>query len=386
MAFNRRFGLVLLILILLACGVYLQASGFGRLIHNQIVMALNKPEGSFDPAKTAVQPDYALLQNWAAIPGKDGPAMLVPAGLNDAVTQGESPVDVFYIHPTGYLSGASWTSPMDSSSSTEENTEWMMAYQASIFNGCCNIYAPRYREASIYAYLAESTEERDEVLDFAYRDVEAAFDYFIEHHNSGRPFIVASHSQGTHHATRLISDRIDQSPLREQLVAAYLLGATVIGVKPEWVNSLHYITICETAEQTGCFNHWDTIADNGLAIANLIPSVCINPLNWSSSGGRVPASRHQGALPVRHVFNINFVYDDSPQRDAVTRLDAPLPGLTWAECRDGILRVGRLNRDDFADLNRLGNYHVLDYTLFYVDIRENAKVRIQSFFQARDDA
>jgi hypothetical protein len=45
----------------------------------------------------------------------------------------------------------------------------MMANQASAYNGCCNVYAPRYRQANIFAYFRGN---RDEVL---------AFDYFLEH-------------------------------------------------------------------------------------------------------------------------------------------------------------------------------------------------------------
>ena len=33
----------------------------------------------------------------------------------------------------------------------------------------------------------------------------AAFQYYLEHYNNGRPFIIASHSQGTYHAKRLIT-------------------------------------------------------------------------------------------------------------------------------------------------------------------------------------
>ena len=83
----------------------------------------------------------------------------------------------------------------------------MLANQASQFNGCCNVYAPRYREASIFAYLKGDAKLREQVLGFAYKDVARAFDYFIENYNGGRPFILASHSQGTHHGERLIKRR-----------------------------------------------------------------------------------------------------------------------------------------------------------------------------------
>ena len=72
---------------------------------------------------------------------------------------------------------------MDPDSGTEENTHWMMANQASAFNGCCNVYAARYREASIFAYLSATEAETAEVLAFAYQDVAAAFAHFIKELN-----------------------------------------------------------------------------------------------------------------------------------------------------------------------------------------------------------
>jgi len=385
-----RLGLIgfTIALFLLITGTYLHSSGYGALIVRQIVMASSKPGAPFNPAETVPRPAYTDINNWAAFPGLTGPATLVATGLNDAVTQGEAPVDVFYIHPTGYLSGASWTSPMNKRSAAEENTEWMMAYQASAFNGCCNVYAPRYREASIYAYLADTTEERDAVLEFAYQDVEAAFDYYIEHHNRGRPFIIASHSQGTHHATRLIQRRIDSTPLYQRMVAGYLLGATVIGIRRDWLDQLHNISLCQSADDVACIVHWDTVAENGRSIAGSVDTICINPLAWNKTSDPISANQHRGALEINHLFINDFGYDNSPQRTNIEKLGRILPGLTSAECRNGRLIVNRMDPDHFEGLDRLGNYHVLDYTLFYKDIRDNAKLRANTFLartQPSDD-
>ena len=66
--------------------------------------------------------------------------------------------------------------------------------QASVFNACCRIYAPRYRQASLGGL------NNDAALDLAYTDVARAFRHFAAHANHGRPIIIASHSQGTNHA------------------------------------------------------------------------------------------------------------------------------------------------------------------------------------------
>ena len=90
---------------------------------------------------------------------------------------------------------------MDQDSGTEENTEFMMANMASAYNSCCNVYAPRYREANFFVYMGDS--KAFAVLDFAYQDVRRAFVIsFVR--KQGPPFILAGHSQGTHHAMKLL--------------------------------------------------------------------------------------------------------------------------------------------------------------------------------------
>lgn len=111
-------------------------------------------------------------------------ADLTPAGSKNLVNQGDAPADVFFIHPTGFLKGTSWIFSMDENTATEENTKWMMANQASVYNGCCNVYAPRYRQASIFAFFGDE-EIKNEVLGFAYQDVVQAFKYYIKHYNKG---------------------------------------------------------------------------------------------------------------------------------------------------------------------------------------------------------
>ncbi|SVD89486.1 uncharacterized protein METZ01_LOCUS442340, partial [marine metagenome] len=155
------------------------------------------PDKPFDPKDAVNQLDYSKNASWAALPFMEDEADLFPKG-EETIDQTQAEVDVFFVHPTGYLKGDHWTDPLEENSATKENTQWMMVNQASVFNGCCSIYAPHYRQASIYSYFG-SDELREEVHAFVYQDVKTAFKYFIEKFSNGRPFILASHSQGTHH-------------------------------------------------------------------------------------------------------------------------------------------------------------------------------------------
>jgi hypothetical protein len=59
--------------------------------------------------------------------------------------------------------------------------------------------------------------------DLAYGDVARAFDHFLSVNPSG-PFILASHSEGSIHALRLLQERIIGTPLHRRLVVAYVIG------------------------------------------------------------------------------------------------------------------------------------------------------------------
>jgi len=156
----------------------------GRYLLLGAIGQIAKPHHGWDLAYKASAPDYARAESWAALPGRPSPADFVPEGSNAAR---DAQVDVFFIHPTGYMKGYDWNSPLDAKSATEENTKWMMANQASAFNGCCNVYAPRYREVSIFTYLVAPKDVQKQAMDFAYADVARAFTYFLQNYSHGRP-------------------------------------------------------------------------------------------------------------------------------------------------------------------------------------------------------
>jgi hypothetical protein len=63
-------------------------------------------------------------------------------------------------------------------------------------------------------------------------------------------------------------------------------------------------------------------------------------------------------------------------------LRAPVPTLTGARCDGGLLRVSIpwSARGGFSNLlTVLGSYHVLDYNLFYLNIRANAVERTAAY-------
>ena len=338
------------------------------------------PNHSFDPNLAVAQLDYSKNSSWASLPFISDEADMIPKG-EMGIDQANAAVDVFFVHPTGYLKGDHWTDPLEENSATKENTQWMMANQASAYNGCCSIYAPHYRQASIYSYFG-SDELRDEVHDFVYQDVKKSFEYFINNFSNGRPFIVASHSQGTHHSIRLLQEEIDSSGLYPRMVAAYIIGGTI---SKDWMNKMTNISVCDEAAQLGCLVHWDTL--NITQINEKMPiyenNICVNPITWKNEGQLSKLSEAKGAVYVSGDFALDFAGSDNPKNQILRPLEEPLTQYVQAQCKNGALFVTDQSGTRFQSFGgSSGNYHGLDYALFYMDIRENAKLKVATFLNS----
>jgi DUF3089 family protein len=335
------------------------------------------PRTPFSEANAPTSPDYTRPSSWSALPELHDLADTVPPS-SPALEQSQAPVDVFYIHPTTYV-GGEWNGPVDDATLNEATDRVATLIQASAFNACCAIYAPRYRQANMTAFTGQ-VEKGLASLDLAYRDVAAAFRYWREHYNHGRPFILVAHSQGTVHARRLLREAVSGTPLRHQLVAAYLPGIPMS--EGALQQSIPDIPFCASPEQTGCLISWNARAAHFTeriqvrepvtdAASALGPSLCINPLTWRHDTEPAPRERNEGAV----------FLDATPPR--------VMPGLTGAQCKDGKLEVllhGDMPRDLMSRLldHALGegNYHPVEFQLFYTSIRRNAAERVAAFLRA----
>jgi hypothetical protein len=322
-------------------------------------------------------PDYAQAAAWAAWPGRPSGADSLAPGLADASLPQSERVDVFFIHPTTYLTGSEPNARYDEPGMTSTQIDrGVLRFQASAFNACCLIYAPHYRQATIHAFMSGGDAQARESFELAYSDVLRAFDYYLQHENQGRPFIIASHSQGSLHAMRLLQERVAGKPLQRRLVAAYVIGYMI----PQQIERSG-LPVCRSARQTGCLITWNTVKDGtgeeARQNSRLVwlegryqhaqgDLVCVNPLSWEA-GGDAAASLNLGSLPGVH---------------GGAALQAPVPQLTGARCDGGLLHVNIpfSKRQGFADvLTLFGSYHIFDYNLFYTNIRVNVRERIRAF-------
>ena len=160
----------------------------------------------------------------------------------------EKTADVFYLHPTtlvGIREEGNNNAKIDDPYINHKTEYSPIIYQASAFNESARVFAPRYRQAHIGMYSEKDSASKYEAFNLAYEDVKNAFLYYLKNENKGRPIIIASHSQGTTHAIRLLKEFFDGKELSNQLVCAYLIG---MAVKKE---SYEKIPICTDSTKPG---------------------------------------------------------------------------------------------------------------------------------------
>ncbi len=313
----------------------------------------------YDISKIPAAPDYASLACWAAHPAKEDEADRLP-GKNIFSKDDPLPdIDVFFIHPTIYTKEQNinwpWHGDVYNIQLNQKVDNSTIRYQASAFNGSTNVYAPRYRQAHLKIFTISNLELKDQALQLAFEDVKRAFEYYLTQDNHGRPFILASHSQGTIHAARLMKEYIENKPLANQLVAAYLVG---IGLKTDLFEA---IRPCATPTETGCWISWNTYERNYYPPEHkevFAPALSTNPLTWSLDTTYAPADRNEGSI----LRNFEKVYTQ----------------LCDAQNHQGLLWI---TKPKFfgSTLYRSKRYHIADYNLFYANIRINVKNRIEAY-------
>jgi hypothetical protein len=298
-------------------------------------------------------PDYSDDRCWAALPEKNDGADLVPLDAPVADSQASADADVFFIHPTTCYDILRQNARIDDEKVNSLTDRTTIQKQASVFNGCCRIYAPRYRQASLYVSIDKKNLAL--ALDLAYGDIKKAFRFYLENCNGGRPIVIASHSQGTWHAVRLLKDFFeDDAGLRDLLVAAYLIGG------PVHDGEFKNIPGCDSADQLGCYVTWNTVLSGCEPAYKNCRSV--NPLTWTRDTATAGAEMNIGGVP--RTFD---------------RIDRRLVGAKCAP--NGALWIDRPAKRGYPGIK---NFHLCDYALFYMNLRQNVRLRVEKWKTVRD--
>jgi len=356
-------------LLLAVLGYVFRGELLGGLIAWQI-----GPESDFSEQRIPPAPTYSNADYWAALPDKPNPSLdspknpdgSVPSTLAAATNQhSKTKTPVFFVHPTSFFGKANWNQTLSDAEANWIVDERVLRHQASVFNSCCQIYAPRYRQATFYSFI-ENGSNAEQALGVAYRDVAAAFDNFLKRIPADQGFILAGHSQGTRHSTQLLREVIANSELRMRLIAAYLIGFSITAA------DLGGVPICNSADATGCAVGWNSIEGNGRGIfASIENLLCVNPLSWKTDNAYAAHESNQGAIGYA-------AYGPAKEGEDVAAMIVE-PEAADAHCRNGQLFIPDLRTDAFPQRMQGNSMHVYDYSLFHMSIRNNAIERAAAF-------
>jgi Protein of unknown function (DUF3089) len=351
----RKFLYLIAILIMLAI-----AAAFAyRLFGPQMMRAVMVPSVEFRSLPPVAGNAYAERDMWLARPdiAAGNPALWLPDGVAP-VTQAEAAV--FFIHPTSFLERSAWNAPLDDREANDRAALFLRG-QASAFNATGEIWAPRYRQAAFGAFLTDKP-EATQALALAYRDVATAFDQFIADVAPERPIILAGHSQGALHLTRLLREKVAGTPIARRVVAAYVVGWPV---SRETDLAALGLPECSKPDQPGCLLSWQSFAEPA------DPSLVLD--NFEASTGFDGKPRRGTAMVCTNPLTGALVPADDLKSAALT------VGAVPARCDPrGVLLIG--------DPPELGpyvlpgnNYHVYDYGLFWANIRADTARRLAAW-------
>ena len=240
--------------------------------------------------------------------------------------------------------------------------------ERGIYEDSAVMYAPFYRQIVFPLYLG-SEEDMKPYLDIAYDDVSAAFEYYMENINDGRPLILAGFSQGAQHALRLLEDYFDDPEYSDLLVAAYCIGWRITA---EDLERSPHLKMAEGEADTGVIVMFSTEApeaDSSIIVPEGIRTLGINPLNWMTDS--TPADRS---------LNIGACFTD--YSGAITGEIPNLTGCYLDEERGTLKAVDIIPEDYSNSLFPDGVYHLYDYQFFFRNLEENVRTRLESWQEA----
>ena len=280
------------------------------------------------------------------------------------------PVDVFYLYPTAYQKGEG-----DGNYCAVDNVSMVKGAngafnrQATAFLPVGNIFAPYYRQADAgYIFSLPTVAEQDEAIrQVPAADALAAFRYYLDHYNNGRPFILAGHSQGSNVLLFILSEISRQPEVYSRMVAAYVIG---FSVTQEYLDQNPPLTFASGPDDTGVIISFNTEAEGVTQSPVVRPgALAINPISWTLDDTKAPNEDNLGSITLitasvsdlTPVMNLASAQVDPVRGVVLCKSVAPamfsLPGLP------------------------AGVYHTFDYPFYFYNIRANAQNRVDHYLK-----
>lgn len=345
----------------------------GYIYLDDIFSTIQDPGQPFQTYEPPAAADYASLESWLAQPdlGID-PFTLMAKG------------DVFVVVPSVYRGGEHWNLPSDDLKRKGKLQRIVRPNYVAPYGESGRLFAPYYRQASLYAFIT-NREDAQHAQDFAYQDVKRAFKVFLEQSPPERPIVLVGHNQGASHVQRLLMDFF-QGELKTRLAVAYVIDHPL--PLESFEGPLSSLSPCATQEQTQCIVAFGSFTPKDKVIAqrfserslvhngrkyesiNNRPTLCINPLLWTQSEDYAPPRLHLGGVAAEGL-----------DPDIVP---ASLTKQSGTQCQNGLLLVDPPRSKSLRRPIMVGaKFRTLPSNLFYEDLKQDAKRRVQNLLDAK---
>ncbi len=316
-----------------------------------------------------VPSDYSDKNNWAYLPENT-----------------DKEVDTFFVYPTVYMN------PAPDAPKIVPIDDAMMRYGVkehqkeapSLFMELTNMYEPYYRQSNL---CAVGSMDPEEFMAFQMNeqrtDVFAALDYYFEHYNQGRPFILASHSQGSMMLKTALREYFQEhADYLEKMVAAYVIGYAITTDDLEANPALKF---AEAANDTGVIVSWNVEGPENRDEKNITVmknAISINPLNWKRDDTYAPSSENIGdrlsILGDNGIFPVDFEINHPGRADA--QLDVERGVVVCTTLADQYVVIPEEIGDNLFGHASL---HLADYPAYWDNIKENVQTRIRAYFDRK---
>ncbi len=346
----------------LVLGLVLTAAFYWRYDILRTTLDPKVPFQTYDPPPA---PNYADPAAWA----------LLPRGA----TGMDRAADVFFVHPTTFDGGRDWNAPFDQPKANRYLNRVVLPNYAAPFSRVGRIFAPHYRQASLYTFLTLRDDAR-EARRFAYGDVRDAFRAWRDRYDQGRPLVLVGVEQGGGLLARLVTEEIAPNPaLKARLAGVYLIETAV---PADEYGPGASVPACARRDEAGCVVAWASLTDGDFQKAqewlgrsltwrgsdqlenlNGRKPLCVNPLLGARTEERAPARLNLGS--------VNATGLEWGARPAF------LKRQVWAQCENGLLHTGRPKSASLRDTGSWTDRRKVDgYNLFWADIEADAAARV----------
>lgn len=258
-------------------------------------------------AQSPAPNDYSNSKSWLCRPVEPGACdtdltttVIAPGGKLTRETwtaDKNAPIDCFYVYPTVS------TDPTPNSDMIPDPAELnVVRQQFARFGSKCRTYAPLYRQvtlAGLRLLLAGTAKGVSLDHGLQYDDVRDAWNYYLQHDNQGRGFVLVGHSQGSFILAELIRQEIDGKPSQSRMISAILPGTTLALPRGKDLGgAFQHVPVCHSASQTGCVIVYASFRSNVPPPANSLfgksagsdsVAACANPAALTGGNGELHA-------------------------------------------------------------------------------------------------